>query len=157
MPVSERRAPPVAPGRRAAPMMCPKCGKDTLEPFGSVEGVHIDFCKGCKGIWFDEGELAFYTEMPVDVPRLAEALAAGRRTGLECPRCSAQVLVEVSYLPGEKLLLDVCPGCRGVFVDKGELPEVEKISTRCRGAESILVVARQLEAKGYTILGARKA
>lgn len=138
-------------------MKCPKCGQNSLDPFGMIEGVHVDFCSGCKGIWFDEGELAFYTEMPVDVPKVAEALEKGRPTGLPCPRCQGEDLVEVSYLPGEHLLLDVCPRCKGVFVDKGELPQVERLTTRCRGAESIFHVAKQLEAKGYQILGVRKA
>ena len=138
-------------------MRCPKCGENTLDPFGMIEGVHVDFCSGCKGIWFDEGELAFYTEMPVDVPKMADAMAQGRDTGLPCPRCQDKALVEVNYLPGEHLLLDVCPGCKGVFVDKGELPQVEALTTKCRGAESIFHVAKQLEAKGYSILGVRKA
>jgi Zn-finger nucleic acid-binding protein len=122
-----------------------------------MEGVHVEFCSGCKGIWFDEGELAFYTEMPEDVPDVGKAVASGRKTDLPCPKCADQSLVEVKYVAGEKLLLDVCPTCRGVFVDKGEIPQIERLSVRYRGAESVLTVAKQLEAKGYRILGVQKA
>lgn len=134
-------------------MKCPKCEENTLDPFGMIEGVHVDFCGKCKGIWFDEGELAFYTEMPVDIPSIEKALQGGKRTGLECPRCESAVLVEVQYLEGQHPLLDVCPGCRGVFVDRGELPQIESLTTKVRGAEVLGHVAKQLEDRGYQILG----
>lgn len=137
-------------------MKCPKCGKNTLDPFGEVEGVHVDFCGECKGVWFDEGELAFYTEMPVDIPNLQAAMQAGRDSGSECPKCPGTHLVEVHYIPGEHPLLDLCPNCKGVFVDRGELPQIERMTTKIRGAEVIGVVAKQLEARGYQILGVEK-
>jgi Zn-finger nucleic acid-binding protein len=118
-----------------------------------IEGVHIDFCSTCKGIWFDQGELAFYTETPVDIPKLEEAIAAGRDAGLECPKCQGRHLVEVSYIKGQPLLLDVCASCHGVFVDRGELPQIESLSVKVRGAEAIVKVAVELEARGYKILG----
>ena len=138
-------------------MMCPKCGTDTLNDFGMIEGVHVDFCGSCKGIWFDEGELAFYTEMPVDLPNIQKAVSEGRNTGLACPRCEDTHLVEIHYVQDVHPLLDICPKCKGVFVDRGELPEIERLSVKCRGAEVIGVVAQQLEAKGYHILGVQKS
>jgi Zn-finger nucleic acid-binding protein len=138
-------------------MNCPKCGTDTLDPFGMIEGVNVDFCGGCKGIWFDEGELAFYTEMPADLPELGAVLARGKSTDHRCPHCSGTRLVEVPYVGTLRPLLDVCPTCRGVFVDRGELPEIERLSVRCRGTEVIGTVAKQLEARGYQILGVRKS
>lgn len=134
-------------------MRCPKCSTDTLTPFGMIEGVHVDFCGSCKGIWFDQGELAFYTETPVDIPKLDQALAAGRDTGRKCPKCITPCLFEVRYLPGKDLLLDVCPACHGVFVDRGELPKIEALSVEVRGAEAIVKVAAELEKRGYKILG----
>lgn len=138
-------------------MKCPKCRANTLDPFGVVEGVHVDFCSSCKGIWFDEGELAFYTEMPMDIPKLEAALSNGRDTGLECPKCSPPFsLIEVNYVQGQHPLLDLCPRCKGIFVDRGEMPQIERLTTKIRGAEVIGVVAKQLEAKGYQILGVEK-
>lgn len=139
-------------------MMCPKCGTDTLNDFGMIEGVHVDFCGGCKGTWFDEGELAFYTEMPVDLPNINKAMVDGQTTGLGCPRCGIDThLVEIHYVNEEHPLLDVCPKCKGVFVDRGELPEIERLTVKCRGTEIIGVVAKQLEARGYQILGVQKS
>jgi len=36
-------------------MKCPKCGKQLEEI--QHEGLYIDKCSGCDGIWFDRGEL----------------------------------------------------------------------------------------------------
>ena len=138
-------------------MKCPKCGENTLDPFDAVEGVDVDFCSGCKGIWFDKGELAFYAEAPEDVPDLASALQAGKSTGLACPRCESSSLAEVRYLPSESLLLDVCPSCHGVFVDRGELPKVESLAVKTRGLKGIGLAVKELEKRGYQILGAKKA
>ena len=135
-------------------MICPKCREDSLADFGMVEGVEIDFCSGCKGIWFDAGELAFYVEAGEDLPDLASALARGKAAGCNCPRDSAE-LVETHYLPNEPLLIDICPTCKGVFVDSGELPRVEALAAReGTGMEKVWQTAKALEKKGYVILGA---
>jgi len=136
-------------------MICPKCRQVSLADFGMVEGVEIDFCSGCKGIWFDAGELAFYVEAGEDVPDLASALARGRDAGCQCPRCSTG-LVETRYMPNEPLLIDVCPFCKGIFLDSGELPQVETLAARggVAGMEKVWLTAKALEAQGYVILGA---
>ena len=38
-------------------MNCPKCEADTLGEF-SVQGVAVDRCASCAGIWFDAHELS---------------------------------------------------------------------------------------------------
>ena len=38
-------------------MNCPKCEADTLGEF-SVQGVAVDRCSSCAGIWFDAHELS---------------------------------------------------------------------------------------------------
>lgn len=46
--------------RKSHFMRCPKCGGH-LETLGH-EGVEIDRCKDCKGIWLDAGELESLVE-----------------------------------------------------------------------------------------------
>ena len=41
-------------------MKCPKCGSDLDEI--NYQGVMIDRCNECKGIWLDSGELELLTE-----------------------------------------------------------------------------------------------
>lgn len=135
-------------------MKCPKCGGDSLRDFGQVEGVEIDFCSSCKGIWFDAGELAFYVEAEEDVPNVEAAISAGHATGLECPKCASE-LIETRYVPEEPLLMDICPSCRGVFLDKGEVPRVETLAARRGGLERVVNTVKALEKRGYVILGSR--
>jgi len=40
--------------RRSHYMKCPKCGYDLIT--GEWQGVQIDQCTNCHGIWFDAGE-----------------------------------------------------------------------------------------------------
>jgi uncharacterized protein len=37
-------------------MICPRCNKATLEE-KDREGITIDVCQQCRGIWLDRGEL----------------------------------------------------------------------------------------------------
>jgi len=40
--------------RRSHHMKCPKCGYDLIT--GAWQGIQIDQCTQCHGIWFDAGE-----------------------------------------------------------------------------------------------------
>ncbi|MDT8286443.1 MAG: zf-TFIIB domain-containing protein, partial [Elusimicrobiales bacterium] len=46
---------------------CPKCDSETLVKTEELGNIPLDVCPGCKGIWFDKGELA---EMAVSVSDL---------------------------------------------------------------------------------------
>mgnify|MGYP003348956938 CR=1 FL=1 len=43
-------------------MHCPKCGHDLHQE--TLEGVAVDICPSCRGIFLDDGELAKLTERP---------------------------------------------------------------------------------------------
>ena len=44
---------------RVGPKRCPQCGQQLREaPVTGVDGVMIDRCMDCNGVWFDDGELA---------------------------------------------------------------------------------------------------
>jgi ribosomal protein L37AE/L43A len=42
-------------------MKCPKCGMDLLEM--EHQGVKVDKCSGCSGVWLDAGELEAVSKM----------------------------------------------------------------------------------------------
>ena len=65
-------------------MKCPKCQGELHEM--TVEGVALDFCSSCKGMWFDEDEMAFLTELPSDLPE-PEVTRGAAATACTCPRC----------------------------------------------------------------------
>lgn len=136
-------------------MRCPVCKTDTLLSMDH-EGVTLDFCSGCKGVWFDEGETAFYVETTVDVPHLDTMIASGRPSAKECPRCAVE-LTTIRYLPDATLELDVCGKCRGIYLDRGELPQLEKLAARLQVGGKVQRTMQALEARGYVVLGVQPA
>jgi Zn-finger nucleic acid-binding protein len=133
-------------------MKCPKCS-DEIRPIDSAEGVELDFCGSCKGIWFDAGEVAEYFELATDVPDLDTANATKGITNYHCPKCDA-ILEEFRYSKLDDLLVDRCPGCGGIWLDQGEVPRLEQLSAKLEDPRSrILRTMKGLEAKGYRILG----
>lgn len=87
----------------------------------------VDFCAGCGGLWLDKGELeAEGARLPDDLPRVT---AAKPRT---CPRC----VKPLDTVKGREVELDLCPGCGGVFLDRGELTTlIERTKQADAGAE----------------------
>lgn len=135
-------------------MNCPKCQAELHEM--RIEGVDLDFCSSCLGIWFDKDEMAFMAELPVDVPDASESEKDARKTDDNCPRCGEIKLEEMTFAYMEDLLIDRCPQCQGIWLDKGELPKVEKIASHIGDAKSkIMLAAKQLHEKGYEILGVK--
>jgi len=109
-------------------MICPACGMSMVEEdFG---GILVDVCKnGCKGIWFDWGELKDLDENHEGVGKaLEEALKSPRmndadRGPLKCPKCGINMR-EHKYKHAKEVNVDECYACGGFFLDSGELKQV---------------------------------
>jgi FtsH-binding integral membrane protein len=106
---------------KALAIACPKC-RGYMYP-GRHQGVELDLCSGCHGIWLDRDELSTITGKPGDLPEPA----ASTPTPYACPRCGG-ALEERPYTSRADLKVDVCRSCRGVYLDKGELLMVEELS-----------------------------
>ena len=109
-------------------MNCPACGISMVEEdFG---GILVDVCKnGCKGIWFDWGELKDLDENHEGVGKaLEEALQSSRkndsnRDPLMCPKCGMKMR-EHKYRNAKEVNVDECYACGGFFLDSGELKQI---------------------------------
>ncbi len=106
-------------------MDCPVCVKImTQEDFGSIQ---VEVCvDGCKGIWFDCGELAKLDQANEGAgPALKDALASplvnhADHGDLTCPKC--QITMHHHEYKSEKQAdIDECYKCGGIFIDSGEL------------------------------------
>lgn len=129
-------------------MKCPKCG-DALHEVDSSERVALDFCSGCKGIFFDAGEVAVYFELASDVPDLDRARAETRATERACPKCAGR-FEELRYSAPDPLLVDRCGGCGGIWLDRGEVPRLEALSAKLeRPGSRVLRALREIRSKGY--------
>src|SRR5262249_14911993 len=90
---------------------CPGCGT-AMHAQRDGKTLVVDFCAGCGGLWLDKGELeAEGARLPADLPRVASAKA---RT---CPRC----VKPLDTVKGREVEVDLCAGCGGIFLDRGEL------------------------------------
>ena len=138
------------------PLSCPKC-TGALAPIETAERIEVDFCQGCRGIWFDAGETGVWLELASDLPDLDASLASARPTDLSCPRCAGR-FVEVPFSEGAGVLLDRCEGCAGLWFDAGEVPKAEAIAVRLDSPRSKVMRAfAHLAAHGYQVIGVRRA
>lgn len=92
-------------------------------PEEAVQLILVDRCIGCRGVWFDEGEMTEAIERAKlrDLPPLAHATAVARpETPIgPCPRCGA-VMETMPSRAAPEVEYDRCPRCRGVWFDAGE-------------------------------------
>jgi len=106
-------------------MICPKCH----EPLEVVEynGIEIDRCQGCQGIWFDHRE----EEELKKLRGAAEALDIGDEfvgashddlQHTNCPRCEIP-LHQVSHEGTVNIRFERCNQCKGSYFDAGEFTD----------------------------------
>ncbi len=104
-------------------MLCPKCCKATLAEMqiGDARTV-VDQCRSCGGIWFDRKELEVIMDLAAQDLSIPSGAEETKRT---CPR-DFELLVTFRY-PQTEVMVDMCRGCEGLWLDGGELTEIRKI------------------------------
>jgi Zn-finger nucleic acid-binding protein len=109
-------------------MNCPKC-KAEME-LVTVEGVTVDRCGNCKGIWFDAGEQqALKDRKAVEAVDTGDA-AVGKKMDkihdIRCPRCDVPM---IRMVEADRELIDyeACTKCFGVFLDAGEFKHMKDL------------------------------
>ena len=110
---------------KAVPMKertCPVCLHALQEI--PCEGEQVDFCQTCRGIFLDEGELdaisglvSLWHQTPLREAEIDAVSEEEREREVRCP--ADDVPMEPTEIAGTTL--DVCPACRGIWLDGGEL------------------------------------
>ena len=59
-------------------MKCPVCPDVTLS-MSNREGIEIDYCPKCRGVWLDRGELDKIIERAADMPPAARSESPQRQ------------------------------------------------------------------------------
>lgn len=104
-------------------MNCPVCPKTPMIVV-EREGIELDWCPECEGLWFDADELEMLTEalnLDADIPDMmtlekARTNEAARR----CPRCGKD-MDKVHMGASPRILIDRCRHAHGLWFDAGEL------------------------------------
>lgn len=115
-------------------MRCPVDGNELRSGYYEAD-IEVDQCSECDGIWLEKGELESIQEialrdyrselaqMPEDTVKAYQA-ARQKREALKCPSCDSE-MAEREHGYCSQIYIDVCPGCQGVWLDKGELQALE--------------------------------
>jgi uncharacterized protein len=106
-------------------MKCPKCQSETLVGH-KIEGVGVDRCSSCEGIWFDAQELGDL--LAEDAKQVASLRRGSVREELagkkgDCPRDGGELLRVYSAIE-KTVIIDACPDCRGIWLDGGEFAKL---------------------------------
>ena len=108
-------------------MKCPICNDKELKR-EILNGVHVEKCESCEGIWLDKGELnevAHHTTGDIeycshDVP------GSNRPTELVCPYCMDENLNMCNFIEFTNIVFDYCPKCEGIWLNKGDLQKINQ-------------------------------
>ncbi len=105
-------------------MKCPVCKLSMLVV--EWDGVEIDVCGDCGGVWLDSGELERLLGGEGKARDLLASLHPGEAAGEKpraCPSCGKR-MEKARYGRGREVVVDRCRRHHGLWLDKGELEQL---------------------------------
>ena len=108
-------------------MNCPKC-EDAKLIATTVREVEVDRCPDCRGVWFDENELAQLTRLTTSELRSLQSQKVDESHNSkrgDCPR-DGEAMLRVISPRNESVVIDTCVKCGGIWLDDGELAKIAK-------------------------------
>jgi PAT family beta-lactamase induction signal transducer AmpG len=106
-------------------MRCPKCKADMEQV--DYDGIEVDRCNYCKGIWFDAGEREALRDtdaaIAVDSGEAKTGKEANKIDNYSCPRCNG-AMVRVADWHQTHIWYEECSSCSGSFFDAGEFVDL---------------------------------
>ena len=106
-------------------MKCPKCCNVELS-VKEVEGVNVQLCPSCSGIFLHKGELqkiAHHTAGDIEYSSLAN-LDTSTISELSCPICETEKMVNINFASYSDVIMQYCRKCSGIWLEKGELAQI---------------------------------
>jgi Zn-finger nucleic acid-binding protein len=102
-------------------MKCVKCSGNLIETL--INGVPVDLCDQCDGLWFDKGELDWL----IQIYKLAhddhfnkKHFVLDKKPG-NCPRCGTVETPARMVQVHREFNIDECHHCEGHWLEAGEL------------------------------------
>lgn len=99
---------------------CPKC-RTRMEGL-EIEGLHLELCPSCGGVWFDSDELFYHLRTKAGIKR---------PSAMACPRCRHAMDELKLDLGEETLLIEHCANCQGLWTSREDFEKAQ----RSEGAE----------------------
>ena len=108
-------------------MKCPKCISPMIKV--SFQGVEVDRCTDCQGLWFDEFEkddlLKIKHSEKIDIGDPKVGREFDRVNCVFCPRCETR-MVRMAALGQPHIRFEHCIVCAGCFLDAGEFRDLKR-------------------------------
>lgn len=109
-------------------MKCPKCKIEDLKET-KINGVKIDRCEHCGGLWFDKNELKITRDnrdknlswLKFDLWEDENKLIVSGQS-INCPK-DEKPLFKIKY-GNTDIMVDVCLECHGIWLDREELDKI---------------------------------
>lgn len=103
---------------------CPKCDIVMQQIIISEQNysVTVDRCNICDGYWFDRYELEKVLDEEMKEGALQYEDCPENEADFRCPRCNGTTETKNLY----NIKVDLCLACGGIWLDKGELEDVQK-------------------------------
>ncbi len=108
-------------------MRCTTCKKADLKETMTKQGVLVDYCPHCKGVWLDKGEIYFFTSKPDILKKEIQNAMPRSKPSVRLNPKTQSPLVELSLFD-DKLVIDYCVQTGGIWLDAGELKIVAGIT-----------------------------
>jgi len=112
-------------------MDCPKCSSIMEEV--TYNGVVVDRCTWCAGLWFDLLEHNDLKQMAgsevIDSGDAERGQRFNEVVRIDCPKCKTP-MIQMVDAKQPHIHFESCPSCRGAFFDAGEFADFkeEKVS-----------------------------
>lgn len=136
---------------------CPRC-KIPLQEI-QHQNTFLDRCPRCTGVFFDQGELFSSLGATAD-PSLWDTADTGgvtRPGSTPCPRCGAHMALQDVAYGSDKVEIDRCGSCRGLWLDATEADRIMKIGTQLleKSRAAAAQARKELDAMGDVDFGGR--
>jgi Zn-finger nucleic acid-binding protein len=125
---------------------CPRCPDQPLQEH-VIEDWKPLVCTRCGGLWIDPDSFRDAVMRPPP-PGLDQRETAGARPAiweespLACPACNVP-MKKGNYAYSSGVIIDRCPSCRGIWLDRGELAKLRAFVNRKVPQDKVLMA--QLE------------
>ena len=110
-------------------MKCPSCKDNELAPVMTKQGVEVDYCPHCEGVWLDKNEIYHFTRVPTYLKAKIEEAMKSKKASSRISPIFGRPMVELPILEGE-INIDYCPESEGIWLDKDEINMLPAIKTK---------------------------
>lgn len=97
------------------------------------QGIEIDRCTHCYGMWFDHFELEELQRLSgsevIDIGDMDVGREQNEHSKIFCPKCIQPSLMQTETdQRQEHIQYERCPNCQGVYLDAGEFRDIKELT-----------------------------